>query len=432
MSINPILIDSIDKGFINTCTHSVTLAANQVLWFRLEYRKAATPAVFTTFTWNGIQCTMHLDEDSRDVRCVSGYIKATVGATANLVSNTSAVFAAANLTIAVVESTTNSFLSNPIKAAYTSKSDTETSYVLPSIAATGLAAGDFIIAALTWLGQDKAYANVQSTTAAPSAPLTLSDSVQNSNNLNSPGRSYLSTATGLTGSQTFAHTKTGAGSPMYNYAVVVLYESLYLINTLTSPLVPGGAFSGTCTGFANGAATISSGGVSVAVTIASGAFSGIWPMPVDGAAYPVLPATGQTITLTQGANSATILNTISIPAGYSAVTFVDAITADNTYLGKFIQEDGFTVNGGQFVYLPYNNTGTPGDQFIVNPDSGFTVVGNGTVTGWFRPSTGTGAGNTYLYTFNIVSGAVVSSARIKALPITAEKITALPITAEKM
>lgn len=404
MTINTILSDAIDKGFVNTVTQSVTLATDQILLFRFTFRKVGSSA-FTSFTWNGLACTIFMDQDSLNVRSICGYIKASSAATANFVSSVSPTFTQVNLGIIVAESTTGAFLASPIKGSFASKLDTETTYYLPSVAATGLTSGDVAFSFLDWLGWDTDYGNVQSTTASPASPLTLLDSVQNSNNPNSPGRMYISSATGQTGSVSFTHTKTGAGEPMYNAAVVVLFESSFLIYTITDPLASGAAFSGTSTGFANGAATLSSNGLSVGVTIASGAFSGTWPIAVDAQPYPTLPKASQTITLTQGGNSATITSDLYPVAGHVVVNFVSPITDDDTYPPYYFEQDGFTAEGAQFVYLPYSD-------LTMAADGEMEVTGEGVVTGYLIPSTGTGAGNSYYYTFNVIDGgAVVSGGR---------------------
>lgn len=205
------------------------------------------------------------------------------------------------------------------------------------------------------------------------------------------------------------------------------YNSGQSFDSFTNPVVPGAAISGTLTGYSAGAATVSSGGVSSSITIAAGAdpksFSGTWPMPTDEQPYPVLPAASQTFTATQAAITSTITANISLPDGYSAVTFAGATTSDSTYIGKFIQDDGFTVNGGQFAYVPYSD-------FVANANSGFAVTGNGTVTGWFRPSTGTGAGNAYYYTFNIQGGVITDSSPVRSL--TATGLTDTGLTARAL
>ncbi len=149
---------------------------------------------------------------------------------------------------------------------------------------------------------------------------------------------------------------------------VNIHEIAQSIDTLTSPLVPNAAFSGTCTGYTNGAAVLSFSGVSINVTIASGAFSGTVPMLADGVLWPRLPATSQTISLTQGADVSTITRNISLPTGYETIrdvsdvvsNFVGIIADDDTYLQYWFVAEGnplttsdtayFTTSGNYEVY----------------------------------------------------------------------------------
>jgi hypothetical protein len=201
------------------------------------------------------------------------------------------------------------------------------------------------------------------------------------------------------------------------------YIAAFTLDTLTDPLVAGSAFSGTCTGFADGAATLSSNGLSVAVTIASGAFSGTWPQAVDAQPYPTLPKTAQTITLTQGADTATITSDLELPAGMEVVNLVSPITNDDTYLGYYFEQDGFTAEGAQFVFTPYSD-------LTMAADGGVEVTGEGNLIGYFIPATGTGAGNAYYYTFQISDGgAVVSGGRpLTSVGLTSSGLTSLGLT----
>jgi hypothetical protein len=351
MGINTILADSVDKGLINTLTHSITLAANDVLLFRFTFRKAATPATFASFTWNGLPCTMIIDQNSRDVRSLVGFIKAPAGATANL----------------------NAFLSNPVKTFAVSKRDTDTTYALPSIAIADLLPSDFVASFLDWLGHDKDYANVISTTAAPALPLAQSDVAQNSNNLNNPGRLYLSSASSINGAQTFSYTRTGAGNAMYNNAIVVLFESLYLINTLTDPLVMGGAYSATFTGFVDGPATLSFSGVSSEHEIVSGATTDVLPGFSDGLLCPFLPATNITVTETQGSNTATIIRSIALPVDWKRV--VDASNNPANFFALVTGDAKFIADS----FIAAGNPLTTADTCYIPIDSGVTITQEGGV-----------------------------------------------------
>jgi len=116
------------------------------------------------------------------------------------------------------------------------------------------------------------------------------------------------------------------------------------ILTLTDPMVAGAAFSGTSEGYDDGAATLSSGAISVGVTIAAGAFSGNLPTIVDGIAYPFMPAVGAVWTLTQSAKTTTLARDLNLPSGYDVTrtivggvsNFAEILTAPDTLQSEFV------------------------------------------------------------------------------------------------
>jgi hypothetical protein len=431
MTMSIILADAIDKGFINVCTQSVTLAANDVLLFRFSFRKVGS-AAFPSFTWNSLPCTIFSDQNSRDVRTLCGYIKAPVGATANLVSPTSPTFAQANLGIVVVRSPTNAMLSNPVKSFGVAKLDTETPHVLPSIPITGLVANDLAVSFLDWLGWDKDYANVQSTTAVPSAPLSLSDSVQNSNNLNCPGRMYISTATGITGSQSFAHTKSGAGNPMYNAAVVVLYESLYVVDSFNSSSDIKAGQTGipyTTTGFTSiTGITSNQAGVTVG-SIADSSGDGTASVSgfADGVQYPSLPAS-VTYTFSDGTNTAPITKNLTLPDGWTQVSFVNATPFNDRVFAWHLQQDGISIADGTRAIYPIilDGGGNPAFEVLANGDTDSDALR--TVKIWVR-DVSTGLMSEWDVTLE-EGGEVVNASRVRNL--TADIITAVSLSARSL
>ena len=94
---------------------------------------------------------------------------------------------------------------------------------------------------------------------------------------------------------------------------------------IATALTPSASRTDTCTGFANGAATLSFSGVSVPVTISSGSFTWTVPMLSDGVTWPRLPATGQTITLTQGGTTANTTANINLPTGHQTLRVGDVV-----------------------------------------------------------------------------------------------------------
>lgn len=113
------------------------------------------------------------------------------------------------------------------------------------------------------------------------------------------------------------------------------FTPLFEIDSLTSPLIAGGAFNGTCpatSNFVDGAATLIVGSISSPVVITGGgrAFSGVLTGFVDGVAYPILPLADQTVRLVQGANTSyPVTRTISLPANTVAETFGTDLLINN-------------------------------------------------------------------------------------------------------
>lgn len=128
--------------------------------------------------------------------------------------------------------------------------------------------------------------------------------------------------------------------------------------TIGAPLVPGASRTDTCTGFADGAATISFSGVSIGVVIASGSLTYMVPMLAGGVVWPRLPAAGQTITLTQSALTAAASAAINLPAGFDTLrvgdvaggavaNFSSPITDNDQYLGYWA-----TITANDTWYFP--------------------------------------------------------------------------------
>lgn len=95
--------------------------------------------------------------------------------------------------------------------------------------------------------------------------------------------------------------------------------------TIGSDLTPNASRTDTCAGFSDGAATISFSGVSAGVTISSGSFTWTVPMLADGVEWPRLPATAQTITLTQGLDNAAATANVNLPTGHETLRVGDVV-----------------------------------------------------------------------------------------------------------
>lgn len=113
----------------------------------------------------------------------------------------------------------------------------------------------------------------------------------------------------------------------------------------------------------------------------------------NGLAYPKV-GDNITFTLTNGAESISYVSTLGLTAVETSVTFALASVANERNLGYHLAMDGYTVDGGEFIYKPYSN-------LAINAGGLVSVKKAGVINGWFRPSTGQGAGNVYSYSFNI-------------------------------
>lgn len=337
MAITKTVQAPISKGLVNSLSDSISLQAGDLLIYAIHNRDNHQ---FSTPVWNGQTLTQAASLSPLSYFRVY-YVLASSTATANLTS-TATGFTDTNVAWVSFRSSTNSFTSTPFRDVET-LSYTSGTYTNPSVTLAGLVAGDNVVSFLAWSGWNTGFGNVQSTTAVESN-LTAEGVVQNSTHQNTPGRTYLSSGTGYTGNTVVGYTKSGAGSPVHGMIAIAVQESSQLINTITDPLVPNSAISGTCTGFADGAATISFSGVSIPVTITSGSFSGTVPMLADGIVWPRLPAVGQTVTLTQSSNTATASVGINLPTGHQTLrvgdvvggavaNFADVVTDNDRMLG---------------------------------------------------------------------------------------------------
>jgi len=151
------------------------------------------------------------------------------------------------------------------------------------------------------------------------------------------------------------------------------FTSAFSIDTLTDPLVPGGAVSGTETGFSDGSITANFGGLTIAGTVSGVNITGTLSNFVDGGLCPLLPAAAVSGTFTQGANTASITRAISVPTGLQELrdvsnnpaNFSGLILGDDNYLGQAF------VDGG--------NPLTTNDRSYVNPAYGLKISQDGKV-----------------------------------------------------
>lgn len=141
--------------------------------------------------------------------------------------------------------------------------------------------------------------------------------------------------------------------------------------TIATDLTPGSSRTDACTGFPDGAATISFSGVSVPVTVSSNSITWTVPALADGATWPRIPSTGTIITLTQGELSANATGNITLPPGYNTLRVGDV---DGGVPANF---SGIVTDDPKF--LGYHLTLTTSDTWYNPAINGLKVYRNGDV-----------------------------------------------------
>jgi len=149
--------------------------------------------------------------------------------------------------------------------------------------------------------------------------------------------------------------------------------------TLPATITPLSSFTSTAIApFVDGAATISFGGVSVAVTIAGSQFTTAMPMWTDGGVYPKIPLASAAITLTQGANTSTVNRPIALPSGYQTIrldddpakaqaNFANIIDDDDEYIGWWFAQNSTPITAAKTAYWP-NSSG-----LFINQDTSYEL-----------------------------------------------------------
>ena len=113
----------------------------------------------------------------------------------------------------------------------------------------------------------------------------------------------------------------------------------------------------------------------------------------EGVDYPLL-GSSLLFTVSDGVGTDTETTAIAVKTGEVAITFVNIIDQYDTFFAYWFKASGFTSEGAEFTYVPYGD-------FVLNSDTSFSATNGGVVSGWFRPASGTGAGNVYYYQFTI-------------------------------
>lgn len=149
-------------------------------------------------------------------------------------------------------------------------------------------------------------------------------------------------------------------------------------------------------------ATYAAGAKSITATIDSGGTATNFNISIqDRIEAEDWPVNGDTITftLTYLSESATGTQTLVKKASETVLTVSGGITIDPATWTYWLTQDGFTVEGGEHDYIPYGD-------LVLTADGGGSATNAGTFTSWFRPATGTGAGNVYAYTWVITEAGI--------------------------
>ena len=149
-------------------------------------------------------------------------------------------------------------------------------------------------------------------------------------------------------------------------------------------------------------ATYASGAKSITATIDSGGTATNFNISIqDRIEAEDWPLNGDTLTFTFTylSESASGTQTLVKKADEVVLTVSGGITSDPATWTYWLNDDGFTVEGGEHVYDPYGD-------LVLTADGGGSATNAGTFTSWFRPATGTGAGNVYAYTWVITEAGI--------------------------
>lgn len=171
----------------------------------------------------------------------------------------------------------------------------------------------------------------------------------------------------------------------------------YSIDSIDSDniLEPGQTFTINTTGF-TGQPVATTNNPDITVTITGGS-GNIWTATIndrtDGASYPLLPLAGVTLTLTNGAETANRLFTVTQKTTEKYITFLSANTTDGTYISYLFAQLGYTVEGAGLHFIPP----VDGTDLVITHDGTVSIKSPGIIKCWFRPVSGTGAGNVFYY-----------------------------------
>ncbi len=180
------------------------------------------------------------------------------------------------------------------------------------------------------------------------------------------------------------------------------------------------------------AVTAEYGGQSITATIGTGTadnFEIDIQDRVDGQDWPL---NGTTLTYTFSNSvpeTASVTRTLANKSTETVLTYSGVVTDDASSLAYHLAADGFTPEGGEMVYSQPPATGTmPVPDLVLTAEGGWTVSEPCTFESWFRPATGTGAGNVYYFNWIINGGAVVVTGGLTSSGLTSSGLTRVGLT----
>ena len=132
------------------------------------------------------------------------------------------------------------------------------------------------------------------------------------------------------------------------------------------------------TGFADGAATLSYGGVNVAVTVASELFDFTLPMIAHDVVSPRLPAVGAEFTLTQDELTATTTANIELPEWFDTTRVGDVSGGDPANFAGIVDDDPTYIG---YAFAQASNDLTTSDSAVFVTSDGY-LVGRNTFVQW--------------------------------------------------
>lgn len=157
----------------------------------------------------------------------------------------------------------------------------------------------------------------------------------------------------------------------------------------------------------------------VVITITGGS-NNLWTAVVtdrvSGSPLPLLPLTPIMLTLTNGSQVATRNLSLTKKSTETLRVFTNANILDQTFLTYHLAADGFTVEGGSFWYIvPVGMS-----DLLVTSRGLIEVTEIGTFDSYFRPVTGTGAGNVYFYRWTITEQGQIIAINLSSIFVQSE------------